>query len=151
MPTYRPNTELVAVAWLNTLAGLPAGGIATTLPQDATTWVTNGFVTVGPVVGGAPDTEMPVRRPVVQVQTWANGGQSNKPPWNKAAQLAEVIMAGCTAAVRPHSPVVLTLPANYSAARILGVVAITEPRRLPSDVASYARYVMEIEFDWAAV
>jgi len=146
--SLRPNNTLVAVAWLSTLTDLPVGGIATTLPRDPATWQTNGFVTVGPVVGGSPGVEMPTRHPVLQVQTWANGGQSAKPPWNKAEQLAEIILAGCQGAVRPHSSVVLTLPAAYSAARLLGAYGISEPRRLPSDVASYARYEVDIQIDW---
>lgn len=148
MPTpLRPNTELVAVALLQSLDGMPASAVATTLPEDGTGWQAAGFVTVGPVSGGGVQLYTHTRRPVVSVHCWANAGQSGKPPWNKAAQLGEIIVAGALG----FRPTGVTMPAGYGAVKVLGLHTLTEPRRFDRDQASYAHYQLDAEIDWVAL
>lgn len=130
----RATPELVATAWLKTVVG---DRVATTLPKDNTTWAASGFCTLV-VAGGTPNLYVPLREPAVGVDCWANNPQSQKPPWNKAAALAEAIQAACY----DHSaiPQRLTLPAGYPQAQVLSVYTTGEHRRVPDDPSSYARY-----------
>lgn len=130
----RPTPELVATAWLKTIVG---DRVATTLPKDNTTWAASGFCTLV-VAGGTPNLYTPLREPAVGVDCWAVNPQSQKPPWNKAAALAEAIQAACYD--HPSIPQTLTMPAGYPAARVLSAYTTGEHRRIPDDPSSYARY-----------
>ena len=130
----RPTPELVATAWLKTVVG---DRVATTLPKDNATWAASGFCTLV-VAGGTPNLYVPLREPAVGVDCWANNPQSQKPPWNKAAALAEAIQAACYD--HPAIPQVLTLPTGYPAARVLSAYTTGEHRRVHDDASSYARY-----------
>ena len=143
-PPYAPTSDLVAVAWLRGVAGIEPGQVATTLPSDAASWADLGFVQASTVTGLA-DVDTPERRqPLVQVDTWANAGTSNRPPWNKAARLAELVRIGTEGATGR----VLDLGANYGAARVLSVYLESEPRRVDDDPAGYARFTFDVHVDW---
>lgn len=146
-----PSSELVAVAWLTGVSGLPSTAVGTTLPKDTSAWADTGFVQVG-VVGGTPDADVPVARPVMDVRCWAVRPGSAKPPWGKANQLAEVIRAACYRGEDDAEPFqrVVTLPAGYRQARVLSVYWVTEPRRLPSDEARFACYGGDLQIHWTA-
>lgn len=150
-PLYRPHTELVAVAWVRGVPGIPAGGVGTTLPADASTWP-EGFVQVS-VVGGSPDRDVPTRRSVVQLDCWA-ANRGSKPSWGRANQSLEVIAHHCYGNT-PSSAVPVqrrvTLPTGYLDARVLTAEVLTDPRRIPSDEARYAHYSMDVLLTWVAV
>ncbi|MET8826099.1 hypothetical protein ABZX40_13585 [Streptomyces sp. NPDC004610] len=133
-PVLRATPELVATAWLKTIVG---DRVATTLPKDAASWTENGFVTLV-VVGGTPNLYVPLREPALGVDCWAFNQQSQKPPWNKAAVLAEAIQAACYD--HPAIPQTVALPTGYPAARVLSAYTTGEHRRVPDDPSSYARY-----------
>lgn len=141
----RATTELVAQAWLR---GVVGDIVATTLPRDNTTWAASGFVTVA-TVGGSSGMYVPLRSPVVSVDCWAVSLNSNRPPWNRAASLAERIQA----ATYDHdgTPRLLTLPANYPQARVLSAYTAYEARRVPDDEASYARFNFGLSLNWIEV
>ncbi|MFI5687900.1 hypothetical protein [Streptomyces sp. NPDC051636] len=130
----RPTPELVATAWLKTVVG---DRVATTLPKDNTSWAASGFCTLV-VAGGTPNMYVPLREPAIGVDCWAVNPQSQKPPWNKAAVLAEAIAAAC----QDHAaiPQNLALLAGYPAVQIKSAYLTGEPRRVPDDPSSYARY-----------
>lgn len=142
----RANPELVAVAWLSTATGVPAGGVATTLPADNSTWAASGFVQVTAAPGGSANVDVPLRRPILTIDCWANNPNSGRPPWGKAAYLAETVYAAFydTQAI----PRDLTLPAGYPGARVLSAVPLGEPRRLRSDPSSYARFGFDAVLHW---
>jgi hypothetical protein len=144
--TLRASTELVATAWLK---GLLGDIVATTLPKpgaDGTvSWADTGFATLA-VVGGDSDMYVPMRRPVVAVDCWAVNPGSQKPPWNKAAMLAETIQAGCYDV--QDIPRMLVLPDGYPPARVLSAWTAYEPRRVPDDASSYARYTLGLSLAW---
>jgi hypothetical protein len=141
----RANSELVASAFIAAVLG-DSSIVGTTLPRDNTTWSTSGFAQIV-VAAGIPEIHVPVRRPVIGVQCWASpSGSSTKPPWGKAATLAELILAGCYAS--SGATRTLTLPAGFNAVRMFSAWPITEPRRMPSDVSSYARYGFDMRCDW---
>lgn len=144
-PVLRANSELVAQAWLAGVSGLSGQMVASTLPQDTSKWADSGFVTVH-VVGGTPGLYLPVRSPVVQVDCWAVSPSSNKPPWGKAANLAELIDVGCRA---QNSERRVTLPGNFPEARVLAAYLVTEPRRMYGDAADYAHYMFDLALNWA--
>lgn len=144
---YFPTNELVAVAWLSQrVPGLVAGQVATTLPRDATSWAGEGFVQVQALGAGTPDIYTYQRRPVVQVSCWAHNPNTNKPPWNEANRLAELIREATQDAQSYGRPV--TLPASYLGARVLSVYLVSEPVRVNDDPAGYARFDLDLAIDW---
>lgn len=133
----RATPELVATAWLKTVVG---DRVSTTLPKpvnDNYSWAASGFCTVI-TAGGSPNMYVPLRDPAIGVDCWAVNPQSQKPPWDKAAMLAEAIQAACYdhAAI----PQTVTLATGYPAARVLSAYTTGEPRRIHDDASSYARY-----------
>jgi hypothetical protein len=147
-----PNSELVAVAWLASIAGLE-GIVSTTLPKDVTGWAATGFVTLGAgggggVIGGRPDLYLQTRHPVLSVHTWATVPGSAKPPWGMAAALAELVVAGCWDEENMRRD--LTLPAGYDPARAMEAYPLTEPRRIPGDVSGYAHFQLDLQLHWVA-
>lgn len=143
---YLPTSDLVAVAWLKAVAGLNPASVATSLPSPEL-WAEEGFVQAQTVTG-VVDVDVPQwRRPLVQVDAWANGGTSNKPPWNKAARLVELVRA----ATEGPTGRVVDLGANYLPARVLSVYLESEPRRVEDDPAGYARFTFDLHVDWARV
>lgn len=130
----RATPELVATAWLKTVVG---DRVATTLPKDNSTWAASGFCTIV-VAGGTPNLYVPLREPAIGVDCWAFNSQSQKPPWTKAAALAEAIQAACY----QHAtiPQRVTLPAGYPQAQVLSAYTTGDYRRVPDDPSSYARY-----------
>jgi hypothetical protein len=130
----RATPELVATAWLKTVVG---DRVATTLPKDNASWAASGFCTLV-VGGGTPNLYVPLREPAIGVDCWAFNGGSQKPPWNKAAALAEAIQAACYD--HPAIPQRVTLPAGYPQAQVLSAYTTGEHRRVPDDPSSYARY-----------
>lgn len=140
------NTELVAVAWLSSAAGIEPGQVATTLPSDSAAWEPNGFVHVVGAVGGSPQLDYALREPVVQVDAYAVNPGSGKPPWGKAASLMELIVAATYDEAGLQR--VLTLRPDYPQARVLTAHFASEPRRVPGDDASYARYQADLVLHW---
>jgi hypothetical protein len=137
-PVLRATPELVATAWLKTVVG---DIVATTLPKPSSdgtlSWETSGFVTLV-TAGGTPNLYVPLRDPAIGVDCWAVNPQSQKPPWNKAACLAEAIQAACY----DHSAIskIVTLPSGYPQAQVKSAYTTGEHRRVPDDPSSYARY-----------
>lgn len=138
-----PNAELVAVAWVKSVPGVDPTKVATSLPADTSVWSATGFVQVG-VVGGSPNVDTPLFAPVVQVDCWTNAVNSNKPPWGQAHALAGAIMW----ATYRHEPTTVAMPENYHPARLLSVYGLSEPRRIPSDTAGYARVQFDLAMVW---
>lgn len=152
--TYPPNSELVARAWIGSAAGLTAGQVALMLPQDASTWAADGFVELGgggggAVVGGTPDRYTQLRNPVISVHCWAVNLASGKPPWGKAARLAELIIAATSDETTIRRA--LTLPAGYGPARVQEAYALGEPRRVPGDPGMFAHYQFDLQLHWIAL
>lgn len=137
-PVLRATPELVATAWLKTVVG---DRVATTLPKPAAdgslSWAEVGFVTLV-TAGGTPNLYVPLRSPAMGVDCWAVNPGSQKPPWDKAAMLAEAIQAACYD--HPAIPQTVTLPTGYPAARVLSAYTTGDYRRVHDDASSYARY-----------
>lgn len=141
---YLPTNELVAIAWLKSIEGIPENSVNTQLPADNSTWEASGFVQVG-MAGGTPDMYTPQNQPVLQVDCWAANPNSEKPPWGKANNLAEIIKA---AVYDKRYWGHLTLPATHENVRVLGAVATTEPRRVLGDEARFACYTFDLQLFW---
>lgn len=145
-------TDLVAVAWIRSIPGLVADGVATQLPTDETTWAQNGFVVVPTSVGGTPHTTAPLRRPVCQVECWGTVPGSDKLPWGIPNQLAEQIRAG-TYDRRNYGRLleIAAGPVTYPPARVISARMLTEPRRIWSDVGDYAGFQFDLAFQWVQI
>lgn len=144
--TPKVNTELVAVAWLSSADGIEAGQVATTLPSSQEAWSEDGFVHVVGAVGGTPQLYFPLREPVVQVDAYAVNVSSGKPPWGKAASLMELLVAATYDEAGLQR--VLTLRPGYPQARVLTAHFVSEPRRMPGDDASFARFQADLALHW---
>tara|TARA_B100000700_G_scaffold110520_4_gene124544 strand:- start:998 stop:1480 length:483 start_codon:yes stop_codon:yes gene_type:complete len=151
LSAYLPTSDLVAVAWLRQRVPLlDAGSVATALPSDASLWAEAGFVTARAVTG-IPDIDTFTRRPIVQVDCWAvgmdaAGNVTTKPPWNKAARLAELIR-NATEDVQAYGRPV-ELPAAYLPARVQAAYLYSEPSKVTDDPSGYARITFDMALDW---
>lgn len=147
-----PNTDLVAVAWLkrNPKFSEKGIGIATVLPNDDAA-LRAGFITTT-IVGGSPEIDVPIRRPVVQVSAWAAPASpgSTKTPWPQAAQIAEWAWEQTFDSAHRGVLLSFSLP-GYARARVSTAVALTEPRRIPGDEGNYARVDLDVEINWIGV
>ena len=144
-------TDLVAVAWIASIPGLVADGVATQLPANETTWAANGFVVVPAQVGGTPHSTMPLRRPVVQVECWGTVPGSDKLPWGIPNQLAEQIRAG-TYDRNTFGRLLLINAGSvtYPYARVLSAKMLTEPRRIWHDTGDYAGFQFDLALQYVA-
>jgi hypothetical protein len=142
----RPTIDVVAVALLRTLTGIPATRVDTTLPKDTIIWA-DGFVQA---VGISEQSGMyvPLHTSVIAVSCWATNIGSGKPPWGKANQMAEGIKVACLD--HTNFPITLDLSSfgNYNSARVHSAYFVNEPHRIPSDEGSYARYDGDLEIHW---
>lgn len=145
---YNPNNELVAKAWIQGVPGVPLNSVATTLPRDNTTWAASGFVVIEGVIGGSSNLYYELRSPVLSIASYAVTPNSDKPPWNKANQLAETVRKATKDQALAKRT--LSLPAAYYGARVLEANALTEPVRR-SDPGSYAVYGFELELHWVSL
>lgn len=147
-PLKPVNSELVAVAWAKSIAGIPAGKVATTLPP-ADAWIDTGFVTVEGIVGGTPHPDAPLYRPVVQFGFWAaRSGSSITPPWGEAFILSEYVKRA-TEVDSEHRSKVLEIPFGFEQALVRDATALTENRRHPvPSPESYAHVIMDVQLEW---
>jgi hypothetical protein len=145
------TSELAGIAWIGSIPGLSTQMVATTLPADDTTWAPTGFITLA-VVGGSPDINLPVKRPVFQVDCWAVKPGSNKPPWWRANVIAETIRNATLRRTGINRLLAITAGGvPYPGATVLTAYLLTEPRRLYSDAADYARYAFDLAMAWTTV
>ena len=145
---YYPTSPLAAVAWLGQrVPGLVPGMVATRLPRDLSTWADLGFVQAT-IVTGSPDVDVPIRRPLVQIDAWAHSPDGVRPPVNKAARLAELVrVATELPTARYSSPV--KMPANYAGAVVLSAYVVTEPYEVTDDPSGFARISLDLVLEWA--
>lgn len=149
------NSELVTVAAIKAVVTAYDVGAGTTLqgpdPESgALSWGDTGFVTTA-VVGGNVNGTVPMRRPVMSVDVYATNVGKNRPPWNKANGIVELILAACQQYALKQAEFVVSLPSGYPACRVAEMTAITEPERRTSDEANYAHYGFQMAVSWHAL
>lgn len=146
----RARSELVAVAFIKTMSGIAANGmVSTQLPEDNTSWAASGFIKVGPVVGGTPNTYVPIREPVLQINTYAVNPNTKFPDWGKAEELANLIVEGAQDMSLYHQA--LTLRSGVNQAQVFDAQALTEPRRVEGNDAAYAAYTLDLQIRWKEI
>lgn len=158
MPLYRPNSELVAAAWLALyvpdLTAVTAGDlVGATLPKDAAKWAATGFLQVSSLGSGSPSVDIPLRRPVLQLDSWATGNTSStasslKPQWNLAADLIEAVRIATEDAQTGRYGKSIAVRAGYLNARVQAAYLVTEPLRVLDDPSGYARFTADLAIDW---
>lgn len=155
MAVIAATSELVAISWLTTLPGITSGMVASTLPvlptdpvALAASWASTGFLTVA-IAGGTPDLDLPIRRPLVQVDAWWVAPNSQRPPWAKCDQLMAKVMAGCHGTISGTREVNCQAGTSTVPARVYSAWAAMEPMRLYSDDASYAHLRCDLRLDWS--
>ena len=159
-----PDSELVAQGWLAAIPGWSSAMVGTTLPRlgpvgPLPAWVSTGFVTVA-VVGGTPASHVPQAQPVLSISCYAVNAKcagpdqpistSTKPPWGRASQLAEQIRAAAYVLDKGAGRAVSMPVPGYAHAAAQSALLLSEPRRVPADIASYARYQFDLQLTWVA-
>lgn len=142
--SHYPTSELVVVTWLRQRVALAGAQVATALPSELPA---EGFITVAAVPSAAL-VDGGGRLSVLTLDAWAapaNGG--SKPPWNRAAQLAEVVRNALASDVQVFGKLI-DLGPDYFAARMLSLYMTTEPRRVNGDPSAYARYTFDVAASW---
>lgn len=148
MVSPRPNTPLVAQAWIATIPGFDAAMVAGALPADNSSWSASGFVVASSTVGGLVDIDTGARQPVVQISCWSCSPGGGRPPLGLAYALAEAIVDACRDDALTACRA-LTLPGACGQARVLTAYPVgPPPRRIPADPASYAHIVFDVAFHW---
>lgn len=143
-----PTSELVARAWLGSIDGFSPQMVAPQLPADDTSWAATGFVQAV-VVGGSPDIDLPVKKPVLQIDCWATKPGSDKPKWVMANLLAETIRYATLQ--RMSMSRLLTITSGlltYPPAVVISAYLMTEIRRIPGDPGDYAHYQFDMAMSW---
>lgn len=155
-----PTARLTAIGWLAVaVPGFTTAMVGPTLPADPAKWTATGFVRVGPIVGGSPDDELPMAKPVLSLHvygvngTQAPGGSwswSSKPPWDRTAQLCERIRNAVVAATYDGGVTrQIAMPvAGYAHAYVHAVSMLSEPREALGDVSSFAHHQFDLQFTW---
>lgn len=144
-----PNSDLVAVAWLQTIRGITADVIAAQLPKRAE-WKMNGAI-IATVAGGSPDPDLPIAKPVVQLDFYAVNPASDRLPWFRASSLAEQVRGAVYDKPSWGRPLAITAGGVvYPPARVIGARIMTEPRRIWGDGADYARIQMDVRLTWVS-
>lgn len=147
-----PNTDLVGVAWLKRNPKFSAKeiGIATSLPADRSK-IVKGFITTT-IVGGSPEIEVPIRRPIISVSSWAAPAtsESQKVPWSQASGIAEWVWEQTFDSAHQNVVLTFSLP-GYAQARVFTAIALTEPRRVEDDPSNYARVDVDLQINWTGV
>lgn len=144
MTDMLPTAELVAIHWLKGVAGLPVNQINTTVPARTDEFAEHGFVQVT-AVGGTRDIETTMRASAIQVDTWAYNKESQRVPWGKANQLAEILAEGTQRSARR-----VVLPSGFQDALVREVSMVTEPQRIGGE-PDFARYTTTITVFWTPV
>lgn len=153
MPGKLPTNEVVGVAWLaQRVPGLTAAMVATSLPGPdnggALPWQETGFVQLQHISGRGAEVDIPVRRPVFQLDAYfAPKVGSIKPPWGEANALLELVRDATEVSTALYGRP-LTLPAAFRVARVQAAYLITEPVRITADPSGYARYSLDLAIDW---
>jgi hypothetical protein len=133
----RPSNELAAVTWLQAIPELEAEA-GTDLPKDFTEFVQ------ATIVGGTPDMYLRESRPVVQVDCWAATKGTGEPPWGRASHLAALVVEAAYATAQP-----LLEPGDlWSPFHVQTAYPLSEPRRIPSDEARFARVQFDLQLHW---
>lgn len=147
-PPFPPNTDLVALAWLSQrVEGVAASQVAGTLPA-VSAWLDEGFITAASIPGTQPNIDVPIRRPIIQVDTWgASGASTAKPHWPKAFRLAELVRLATEEGQGYGQPV--ELPEEYAGARVLAAFIVAEPSKVTGDPSGYAHVTLDLALDWA--
>lgn len=145
--TLHPSTDLVAQAWLR--LAVPGVRVGDVLPATDDALRTAGFIRAV-TVGGRAATYVPLRSPVVTAECWvappANGAP--RAPWNHAAQIAEQIVGATFDDTLMNVPVDLSSIGDYAPARVLTVIALGEPQRVPNDPDAFARFDLDLQLAW---
>ncbi len=155
MSLARPTASLVAIAWLSLHVPELLGGdiVGTGLPSDVTKWADTGFLQVSMLPSGSPNVDIPVRKPIVQLDAWATGNRganasSTKPQWNLAGQLLEAVREATEDAQTGFYGRAIDVKTNYRQARVQAVYLVSEPMVVDDDPSGYARFTADLAVDW---
>lgn len=147
--THRPNTDLVTMAWLKLVPGVPVDQVATKLPKDLTVVREHGFVRVLSGIASRSPIESGMRRPVVQIECWYAPKEvgSQKVPWGQASDIAEAIYEASQSFALMGVEVDLSPWGDYGSA-IVNTVNALEPRKMEGDPSGFARFDVDAEINW---
>lgn len=151
-----PTTEIVVAGWLKlAVTGPPVG---TDLPDANDPAQTaayaavklDGFLRIA-AVGGSPDPDVPMRQPVVQVESWFAPRPDRAPAGarHRAAQLANRVLNATYEPAFQGQVIDLSSIGQYAPARVHTVTALTEPDEIEEDASDWSRFDVDIAVLWS--
>jgi hypothetical protein len=146
MPLERPNSTVVAMAWLKASGFDPARMSASLPARKDWPGPVDGYVSLGPIFANTPELYVPVQHPIVQFDCWgAFGGSAKTPNYGVANDLAERIRVAADQTTWTGVPVV-TLPAGVMPVWLSSVYVVRGVARVPDD--NYAHYTLDVHIGW---
>lgn len=145
-PAQPPTSTAVTLAWLR--LAVPGPHVDTRLPPISDELREVGAIRLTGVVGGTPDRDVPIRAPVVGVECWVAARATGRPSWGLAENLANRVVA---ATYDPDLFGVLLdqyPTGDYARARVLAVLALSEPVRVENDPSDFARLDVDLLINW---
>lgn len=145
-----PSNQVVVQAWLKSLDGIPDTKVATTLPKNQEGGVSNeiiapsGFITVN-AMPSTPHTHLPQKQVNYQMETWAVNTDSQKIPWGKANNLAEIVWH---ALYDQSNFGHLATPVQFDNVRVMSGLPLSEPTPMEADDGRMAVFMMEFYLVW---
>lgn len=146
-----PTSTIVCRAWLRSVLRAEVGVDRKLPPEADANMRTYGFVVVMGV-GGSPDIDVPLRRPVAGLRCWVAppAADNSIVQWNAAERLAGWVIAAAYA----HPVIGATVDpralglGSYRPARVHTVIPVSEPREAPDDPSNYAGIDIDIQLNW---
>lgn len=156
MTLLLPTTELVVAGWLR--LAVPGPGVDTDLPDGNDSAqvaaygavATDGFLRIAPV-GGSPDRDVPMRQPVVQIESWyaPRKDRTAKSARHRASQLANRVLNATYDPAFQGQVIDLSTVGQYAPARVHTVTALTEPDEV-DEASDWSRFDVDVLVLWSA-
>lgn len=146
--TLLAPAELVCAAWIASIPGFTADSVDPVLPEDDSTWVRHGAVTMM-VVGGDEHPYIAVSRTVLQVVTWTCNPGSNRPEWFKSKQMASQIRMATLDRLNMHRPLQVEHGGDvYPGAIVHQAAILATARRTYGEKSDYAGHMFDLMLQW---
>lgn len=148
MVTKRANSSIVIPEWINTIDELRSDICATQLPSDNSTWGASGFVVVS--FRGPADFDLPVGRPLVEIEVYAGLKGASRPLWGTANNIYQAIVAAHRDTDAIQRELTLSVRGkSYGKARVMSCYPVEEERKSPTLMnGDYACIYAAWRFHW---
>ncbi len=149
MADLYPNAEVVVTEWVRGLDDV-TDNVGTKLP-DTDTWSTDGFIRVAGIFENI-NYYTGVREAIATLEVYWWTPNMSTPPYPKANNLAEQVVAATMPPFHKVHKGRVTLPSRYYDVNILEATVANGPRRDPRpEYANRAVYLVDLRLVWVAL